>query len=219
MAATPALAKTPGLVYVIGRSLYVSLTNRCNSVSLPSTRGKGFAMSTPLPPLVVEPSAVEIAAAVDGAWRERKDGYEAIVFAGLGEPTLRLDVLIEAAQKLRERAPLRVNTNGLGNAQHGRDISGDLVAGGIRGVTVALNSAFPPQYQEIMLPECGTPGLGLGHASEFVRTCIRAGIEVECTAVERPDVDVEAVQMLATALGASFRSRTYHPGPDATPSL
>lgn len=40
MAATPALAKTPGLVYVIGRSLYVSLTNRCNSVSLPSTRGK-----------------------------------------------------------------------------------------------------------------------------------------------------------------------------------
>lgn len=61
-------------------------------------------MSTPLPPLVVEPSAVEIAAAVDGAWRERKDGYEAIVFAGLGEPTLRLDVLIEAAQKLREVA-------------------------------------------------------------------------------------------------------------------
>ena len=41
MAATPAMAKTPpGLVYVIGRALYVSLTNRCNSVSLPATRGK-----------------------------------------------------------------------------------------------------------------------------------------------------------------------------------
>ena len=59
-------------------------------------------MSTPLPPLVVEPSAAEIAEAVDGAWREHKDGFDAIVFAGLGEPTLRLDVLKEAAQKLRE---------------------------------------------------------------------------------------------------------------------
>ena len=41
MAATTAMARTPpGLVYVIGRALYVSLTNRCNSVSLPATRGK-----------------------------------------------------------------------------------------------------------------------------------------------------------------------------------
>jgi uncharacterized radical SAM superfamily Fe-S cluster-containing enzyme len=125
MAATASVGVAPpGLVYVIGRALYVSLTNRCNSVSLPATRGKGFTMSTPLPPLVSEPSAAEISAAVNSAWLERENGYEAIVFAGLGEPTLRLDVLVEAANSLKEKAPLRLNTNGLGNAQHGRDISG-----------------------------------------------------------------------------------------------
>jgi len=115
MAATASVGVAPpGLVYVIGRALYVSLTNRCNSVSLPATRGKGFTMSTPLPPLVSEPSAAEISAAVNSAWLQRENGYEAIVFAGLGE----------AANSLKEKAPLRLNTNGLGNAQHGRDISG-----------------------------------------------------------------------------------------------
>ena len=47
-------------------------------------------------------------------------------------------------QKLRAGVasdlPLRVSTNGLANILHGRDVTSDLIASGITGVTVALNS-------------------------------------------------------------------------------
>ena len=43
----------------------------------------------------------------------------------------------------------------------------------------------------------------------FVRECVRVGVSVEITCVNRPDVDVEAVRVLAKKLGASFRVRPY----------
>ena len=57
----------PGLSYTLGRTLYVALTNRCNSVPLFSTRGPGFQMPAasgfaPLPD-GVEPSAEQVAEA------------------------------------------------------------------------------------------------------------------------------------------------------------
>ena len=39
--------------------------------------------------------------------------------------------------------------------------------------------------------------------------CVAAGLKVECTAVERPGVDLDAVRALAESLKASFRSRTF----------
>jgi hypothetical protein len=45
----------------------------------------------------------------------------------------------------------------------------------------------------------------------FIASLAEAGVEVEATAVERPGVDVAAARKLAEALGAGFRTRTYHP--------
>jgi len=42
--------------------------------------------------------------------------------------------------------------------KYGNPEAGELAAGGIGGMTVALNSAMPAQYDAIMLPECGTAG-------------------------------------------------------------
>ena len=73
----------PGLSYTLGRTLYVALTNRCNSVPLFSTRGPGFQMPAasgfaPLPD-GVEPSAEQVAEAVAAA-----ADVDAVCFAGVG---------------------------------------------------------------------------------------------------------------------------------------
>ena len=61
----------PGLSYTLGRTLYVALTNRCNSVPLFSTRGPGFQMpaaSAPPPPCRPAPPFPAPAPAT-AAWR------------------------------------------------------------------------------------------------------------------------------------------------------
>ena len=56
--------------------------------------------------------------------------------------------------------------------------------------------------------------LTLGHAEVvgFVEACVAVGLKVECTAVAAPDVDLQAAETLATALGAGFRSRSWQSG-------
>ena len=93
----------PGLTYRLGSTLYVALTNRCNAVPLPQTRGPGFAMSSssgfvPLP-AGNEPSAADVAEAVRAAFASHDIPSE-VCFAGVGEPLLRLREL-EAAAALR----------------------------------------------------------------------------------------------------------------------
>ena len=46
----------------------------------------------------------------------------------------------------------------------------------------------------------------------FVTACVDAGLDVECTAVAAPNVDLEAAERLATTLGAGFRTRSWVEG-------
>ena len=87
-------------------------------------------------------------------------------------------------------------------------VLGALADAGISKATVALATADPGQYTELMRPEGGDHSTVCG----FIASLAEAGVEVEATAVERPGVDVAAARKLAEALGASgFRTRTYHP--------
>eukprot|EP00966_Prymnesium_polylepis_P315567 7291726-Prymnesium_polylepis.1 len=76
------------ITYTLGRSLYITLTNRCNSVSLIESRGPGFAVpaSSGFAPLRegFEPNAADILEAARDAATEH-GAYESIVFAGAGE--------------------------------------------------------------------------------------------------------------------------------------
>ena len=66
--------------------------------------------------------------AVEAACNEREPPFESIVFAGKGEPTLRLPVMLEVARALKAKGAmtLRLNTNGLCNLHHQRDIVPEL---------------------------------------------------------------------------------------------
>lgn len=146
-----------------------------------------------------------------------------VTFCGYGEPTIRWETVCNVAEELRLRHPnirLRLSTNGLGNVVNQMDITGE-VADLFHGVTVALNTADPVQYQTLMMPDLmmrsanayafdtarGAHELVVG----FIKQCKDKGIKaVEVTAISRPDVDVARVQGLANDLGAQFRLRPYY---------
>lgn len=68
----------------------------------------------------------------------------------------------------------------------------------------------PKQYLEIMEPK--DPNVGFHTACNFILACVDKGLNVTCTAVERPDVNISRVRELSYSLGASkFTSCTYHP--------
>jgi hypothetical protein len=76
-------------------------------------------------------------------------------------------------------------------------------------VSVALISDNPKQYQDIVNP---TNGAGFGDVCNFIVACSSLGMQVTCTAIERPDVNISKVRALSSALGATnFKSQSYHP--------
>ena len=83
------------VVYEVKDGLYVNLTNRCPCACAFCIRNNGDgAYGSDSLWLDREPDADEVFAAIVAACPER---FSEIVFCGYGEPTERLDVLLEVA--------------------------------------------------------------------------------------------------------------------------
>ena len=208
-----------GCTYMIRNTLYLALTNRANARTLIQTRGPGFAMpaSSGFAPLPAEPSADDIVNAVTEK-RDKGEPFEELCFAGMGEPLLRLSCLEQSAAALQPLGlPIRLNTNGLMAGSSIPDTVWRLKKAGLSGVSVALATSNPEQYNELMQPEAlrYSPvfSLDIGHSEvcEFVQECVKEDLSVECTAVAAPGVDIDATEELAKSLGATFRSRPWFP--------
>ena len=102
-------------------------------------------------------------------------------------------------------AALRVTTLGIAR---GADVDALLASAAlVDTVSVFLPAATSQQYAELLQP---IEGRGFADACVFVSRAAAAGVSVEVTAVDRPDVDVREVEALALRLGAqSFRTRSW----------
>ena len=137
------------IFYEVHGGLYVNLTNRCPcscTFCLRQTRDH-MENSGPLW-LEHEPTAEEI----DVALAEFDlNKYKEVVFCGFGEPTERLDALLETAKKIRAKkadVKIRINTNGLGDLIHQKSIAPQL-EGIIDCVSISLNTPNPERYLEL----------------------------------------------------------------------
>ncbi|MBI4568811.1 MAG: YchF/TatD family DNA exonuclease, partial [Planctomycetes bacterium] len=194
------------IVYQIRGALYVNLTNRCNAgcvfcprATRPVIKGHNLGL-----PQAQEPTPDEVLAAVGDPTR-----FSEVVFCGFGEPTLRLPELLESAGRLKAAgATVRLNTNGLGNLQWGRDITPDL-AGKFDVLSISLNTANPAQYEKIMRTDF--PGAdNFGAMLEFARRARLHVPQVVLTALDGfPGVDIAACERIAAANGLAFRRRVY----------
>ena len=201
----------PRIVYWLDSSLYLNITNKCSNDCWFCLRNfkkgvGGFNLK-----LEKEPTTAEVKAELETALALKR--WSEAVFCGFGEPTARLDVLLEVARWIRERCggsvPIRVDTHGHGYVLNkGRDVAEELRAAGVSSVSVSLNGHDEASYAENCRPEFGG---GFAAVLDFVKKAKAAGLEVEVSAVRMTEVDVEKVGAVAESLGVPLRVREYIP--------
>ena len=136
------------------RNLYVNLTNRCNcSCTFCLRTMKKMAEESSLW-LKEEPSVEEV---MEGMERIPWEYIEEVVFCGFGEPTQRQDALVRLLRYVKEHHPevrTRLNTNGLGELEYGREISADY-EGLLDTVSISLNASNGERYLELTRAKYG----------------------------------------------------------------
>ena len=191
--------------YEVEDNLYLNITNRCpcDCVFCIRKNDDGAYGSDPLW-LEHEPSMEEITAELDG---RDLDKYAQIVFCGYGEPTERADVMCETARliKARSKTPIRLNTNGLADLIHGRDIVPELCKL-IDIVSISLNAPNAADYTKVTRPRFGEKAFDA--MCSFAVRCKAAGIDTVFTVVDIiPKTQIEQSRELCGKLGIPLRIR------------
>lgn len=196
------------ITYELGNSLYVNLTNRCSNACTFCVRDKhdGVNGKDNLW-LDREPTVDEIK---EDFKKRNLDDYDAVVFCGYGEPTMRYDDLIIIAKWLKELKPdikVRLNTNGQANLIYGKDVTPSL-EGRVDSVSISLNAENAAKYQKLCISEFGEAAFeGL---QEFAILAKKYVPEVTFSVVDiMPENEIEACRKIAENCGVNFRVREF----------
>jgi GTP 3',8-cyclase len=198
----------PVYAYALGDALYLNLTSACTlaCVFCPKIRDDDWVVGGYDLRLVRPPSADEVWEQVVGAGLA---GRSEVVFTGLGEPTRRLDVLLDVTRRLVAAgvARVRLDTDGLANLREGRDVAPELAAAGLGAVVVSLNAADAATYARLCPNRYGEGAWE--QVRSFVHAAVRHLPEVQVSFVGVPGLDEAACRREAESLGALFRWRPY----------
>ncbi len=195
----------PRLVYPIRDALYINMTNRCTLRCTFCRKFQDWVVKGHNLRLPEDPSVEAIRAALEAEGVER---YAEVVFCGYGEPLRRIDAVIELARGLKERGlKVRINTDGLANRVHGRDVLPEL-AGLVDAISISLNAPDAATYARICLSQFGESAYD--DVCAFIRRARDFIPDVTATVVELPGMDIEACRRKAEdELGVRFRPRPY----------
>jgi TatD DNase family protein len=131
--------------------------------------------------------------------------YREVVFCGYGEPTMRLDVVLEVGAKLRAQGVrVRLDTNGQGNLIWNRNVVPEL-AGAVDAVSVSLNAADSATYDRICRSRFGSRAYD--HVLAFIKESVKAGVDTSVSVVGASDTDIDAAREVARGLGVPLRVR------------
>ena len=140
------------ILYTYENQVYANITNRCDCNCRFCIRSHkdniGEAQNLWFQK---EPTVEEIKEAIDNF---DFSGYKELVYCGYGEPTCALDKLIESAAYVKEKydIKIRLNTNGLANLYHKRNVVPEL-ARVVDKVSISLNAPTAEKYQEVTRPQ------------------------------------------------------------------
>jgi TatD DNase family protein len=195
------------VAYTIRDSVYLNVTSSCTNACIfcqrsfnPVVKGHDLRLDR-------DPTPDEMLLGLES---ENWQGRSEVVFCGYGEPTIRLTEILEVASRIRELRPsvrIRLNTNGLGNLYHRKNIVPDL-ADAVDIVSVSLNAQDGETFEKLCRPGVGPDAFG--SLLDFSRKCVDAGLKVILTVVEHPEVDIKACRAIAEKMGAAFRIRPLH---------
>jgi radical SAM enzyme (TIGR04100 family) len=196
------------ITYKVKNGVYVNMTNRCPCACTFCLRhnAAGVYGSEPLW-LDREPTVKEVCDSID-TWCLSE--LDEIVFCGYGEPTERLDDLLEVAKYVKSKSDIkiRINTNGLSDLIHGERTAPKL-KGLIDTVSVSLNATNAEDYLKVVRPKFG---IGSYDAMlEFTKDCVNFVPNVVMTVVDvvtSPE-EQEKSRKICKELGATLRIRPF----------
>lgn len=200
------MTKAMNILYEIGDTLYVNLTNRCPCRCTFCIRDEGDTVNGhDVLWLEHEPTAEEV---IDGLRHLDLKRYSELVFCGYGEPMEAFDVLKEVARwvKGNTELPVRINTNGQGSLIAGCDITPEL-EGLVDTVSVSLNSPDADEYLALTRSRFGEEAhpamIGFARrASKYVPMVVMTTVGGTITHKQEA-----ACQKLCDELGVTYRIR------------
>lgn len=193
---------SPKIVYKIGSSLYINLTMRCTNNCYFCPKNNNYHVAGHNLLLNREPEEREILSGID-----KYDDYNEIVFCGLGEPSIRGELLLSLANKLKGKGiPLRLNTNGQGSLINKTDYAKKL-SGLIDSVSISLNASDTASYTNICRPQFGENAYN--EVINFAKRCRDESIKVIFSVVDLPEIDINACKAIAAKYDIPLRVRKY----------
>jgi TatD family-associated radical SAM protein len=149
---------------------------------------------------------------IDEIWRELqgelKESDNEVVFCGFGEPTMRLDMVLELTRMIKKQCPhlkVRLNTDGLAQLRNkDREVARELSEAGMDSVSISLNAESQEKYDLL----CGPSLEGAYRAVlDFARDSKKYLPEVMLTVVDLGVADLSECKRIAEDLGCEFRVR------------
>lgn len=191
------------IYYEAYKNLYINLTNRCSADCIFCIRNFADGVYGYDLRLLKEPSTEEITGALEKLDLSK---YKEIVFTGLGEPTLRFDVVLAVTRWLKNRnIRVRLDTNGhAALINPGKDVISELKNAGIDSISVSLNAESEEKYNKLCRPIHKNAYRAV---LDFIRGARKAGISTRVTVVKVSEIDLEKCKKLADELDSEFHIR------------
>lgn len=199
--ASPRRGSGDTILYEIEDRLYLNITDRCTLTCdfCPKTRGSHRVHEYDLS-LHARPEPDVVIGRIGDPRR-----YAEVVFCGYGEPTLRLKPLIQIASHVKVLGGrVRVNTDGLANLVHKRNVLAEL-ARCVDALSVSMNAQDEDSYVRHCHPALKGAWQGM---LDFLDLAPHHIADVTATAIDGLEgVDIDACARLAAARGVKFRAR------------
>ncbi|MCE9677782.1 TatD family nuclease-associated radical SAM protein [Shewanella sp. AS1] len=189
------------LVYDIRNSRYLNITGRCTlrCQFCPKHNGSKQVHQYQLA-LDKQPSAIDVIALLGDVSQ-----FDEYVFCGYGEPTLNLATLLQVAREIKVRGgKVRVNTDGLGNLFHRRNILPEL-AGVVDALSISLNADTEAAYLQHCRPKLKS---AFEAVNDFIKLAPQYIDQVQVSAIEGLEgVDIHRCKQIAEQANAEFKHR------------
>jgi TatD family-associated radical SAM protein len=200
------LERMSSVVYWYKGNLYLNITNRCSNNCYFCLRNfrngiSGFKLN-----LKYEPSALETIQELQNVIN--RNHWKEVVFCGFGEPTMKIDEVLEITRWIKKyhHNIVRIDTNGHGYLLNpGRKVIEELRDAGVDKVSVSVNASNKELYNQICRPHFEN---AFDRVLEFVEKS-KSVFDTEITFVTVPEVDKTKMKELAENIKVKIRERLY----------
>ena len=196
------------ILYEVYDNLYVNLTNKCPcacTFCLRQTRDEMNHSGSLW--LEREPGVEEVKAEFDKFDMQK---YKEVVFCGFGEPTERLEDLLEIAAFVKEKfnKQIRINTNGLSDLIWQKDTA-PMYKGLVDTVSISLNTPNKERYYELTRSKFGIDSFDAmlnfaGNVSKYVPHVVLSTVATTLTEEEE-----KQCAQICKKLGVTYRIRPW----------